>query len=199
LLFKKTDRGDEIPPFPGATPSISSSEAGGNGCPTALDVGDSVGSDRPCVVPRKPRAAFISGPLEPSSTYFQTHYAPCVLSAISAGDSFILGPSCGIDSFALDFLLSQNVPRPRVHVYIFESEARNKKGRVEALKNMGLEVCVRGKNHTQRDMAMTKENDYDILKYLTREECMKLYGEKYRKRVSGTELNERRRTAGKRK
>lgn len=188
-----TDRGDEVPPFPGATPSISSSEAGGAGCATTLDVGDSVGSDSPCVVPQKPRTTFISGPLEPSSTYFQTHYAPCVLSAISAGDSFVLDPSRGIDSFALNFLLSQNVPRSRIHVYMFESAAHNKKGRVEALKKMEIEVCVRGKSHTQRDVAMTKESDYDILKYLTREECIQLYGDKYRERVCGTELNERRR------
>jgi len=190
-----TNRGDEISPSPGAMPSISSSEAGGTECATSLDIGDSVGSDRPCVVPRKPRTAFISGPLEPSSTYFQTYYAPCVLSAISAGDFFVLGPSRGIDSFAISFLLSHNIPRSRIHVYMFESEARNKKGRVEALKKMGIEICVRGKNHTQRDEAMTKESDYDILRYLTREECIELYGDKYRERVSGTELNERRRVA----
>ncbi len=195
LLFRMTDRGDEVPPFPGTMPSVSSSEVGGTGCATVLNVGDSVGSDRPCVVPRKPRTAFISGPLEPSSTYFQTHYAPCVLSAISAGDSFVLGPSRGIDSVALDFLLSQNVPRSCIHVYMFESEARNKNGRVDALRKMGIKVCVRGKSHTQRDVAMTKESDYDILKYLTGKECTELYGDKYRERVSGTELNERRRAA----
>jgi len=80
-------------------------------------------------------------------------------------------------------------------MYMFESEAHNKKGRVEALKKMEIEVCVRGKSHTQRDVAMTKESDYDILKYLTREECIQLYGDKYRERVSGTELNEQRRAA----
>lgn len=85
--------------------------------------------------------------------------------------------------------------RSRVHVYMFESEARNKKGRVETLGKMGIEVYVRGRSHTQRDVEMTKESDYDILKYLTREECKRLYGERYKERVSGTELNEQRRAA----
>jgi len=182
-----------VPSFPGARPSKSNSEAEGIGCATAFDVEDSVGSNRPRVVPQKPRTAFISGPLEPSSTYFTTHYAPRILSAISAGDSFVLGPSRGIDSVAPDFLLSRNITRSRIHVYMFESEARNKKGRVEALKKMGMEVCVRGKSHTQRDVAMTKESDYDVLKYLSKEECMILYGDIYRERVSGMELIERRR------
>lgn len=174
---------------------MSRTEAGGTGYATALNADDNVGSDRPCVVPRKPRTALVSGPLEPSSTCFTTHYAPRILSANSAGDCFVFGPSCGIGSFALDFLLSQNVTRSRIHFYMFESEARNKKGRIEALKKVGIHVCVRGKIHTQRDVAMTKESDYDILKYLTREERMKLYGDRYRERVSGTELNEQRRAA----
>jgi hypothetical protein len=33
---------------------------------------------------------------------------------------------------------------------------------------------------------------------LTKEECRLLFGDKYRERVSGTELNERRRATGKR-
>jgi hypothetical protein len=42
---------------------------------------------------------------------------------------------------------------------------------------------------------MTKASDYDILRYLTKEECMEMFGARYRERVSGTELNERRRAA----
>jgi len=54
---------------------------------------------------------------------------------------------------------------------------------------------VRGKSHTERDVAMIEESDYDILKYLSKDECMTLYGAKYRESVNGTELNERRRAA----
>lgn len=78
---------------------------------------------------------------------------------------------------------------------MFGSEARNRKRRIEALKKLRIKVYVRGKSHTQKDVATRKENDYDILKYLTGEECMKSYGDKYRERVSGTELNEQRRAA----
>ena len=42
---------------------------------------------------------------------------------------------------------------------------------------------------------MTAASDYDILAYLSRDECMALYGDEYRQRISGTELNERRSAA----
>jgi hypothetical protein len=51
-----------------------------------------------------------------------------------------------------------------------------------------------GRIHSERDEAMTNASDYDILRYLTNEERVELFGGKYRERVSGTELNERQRT-----
>ncbi|KAL1600790.1 hypothetical protein SLS60_007178 [Paraconiothyrium brasiliense] len=46
-----------------------------------------------------------------------------------------------------------------------------------------------------RDAAMTRDSDYDILRYLTEEEAKKLYGEGWWPKVTNTELNERRREA----
>lgn len=55
---------------------------------------------------------------------------------------------------------------------------------------------VAGRNHTERDVAMTRASHYDILRYRTEAECWVLYGDAYRKRVSGTEKNELRRQQG---
>jgi hypothetical protein len=44
-----------------------------------------------------------------------------------------------------------------------------------------------------RDAAMTRDSDYDILRYRTEEEAKKVYGSAWWPRVSNTEMNERRR------
>ena len=56
-----------------------------------------------------------------------------------------------------------------------------------------MKLVVKGRGHTERDEAMTGQSDYDILKYLTEEECRALYGASYRPRISGTQKNEIRR------
>jgi hypothetical protein len=45
----------------------------------------------------------------------------------------------------------------------------------------------------ERDAAMTRDSDYDILRYRTEDEAKKLYGDAWWPRVSNTEMNERRR------
>lgn len=56
-----------------------------------------------------------------------------------------------------------------------------------------MRIVVKGRSHTERDAAMTAASDYDILHYLSEEECRLLYGKKYNSRVSGTQKNEMRR------
>ncbi|KAK4902956.1 hypothetical protein LTR49_026974 [Elasticomyces elasticus] len=48
-------------------------------------------------------------------------------------------------------------------------------------------------NHIVRDTRMTLRSDYDILYVRSDEESRKLYGDKYRARVSATEMNRLRR------
>jgi hypothetical protein len=142
------------------------------------------------------RRAFISGPLAPSPDYFSKHYEPRLLEALSAGDSFILGPSRGIDTLALAFLRSQKCEHARLSVYFTMSEYHRTCTKLrKELESAGIQTIAAGKNHTERDEAMTRASDYDILRYLAKEECMKMFGSSYRERVSGTELNERRRVA----
>jgi hypothetical protein len=146
--------------------------------------------------PKQPKIAFISGPLAPSADYFNQHYEPRLSAALLAGDSFILGPSRGIDSVSLAYLQSQNCEPSRLSIYFTISEYyRTHVDFRKELDSAGIRTIAAGKNHTQRDEAMTRASDYDILRYLTKEECMEMFGVRYRERVSGTELNERRRLA----
>jgi hypothetical protein len=162
-----------------------------------------------------PLIAFISGPLEADVTYFQQHYLLRIISALEAGHHFIIGPSRGIDSMALEFLLSYQPPpsqaitgdasacavASRITLYLNAHESRTPKLRyaplIKKLERMGgkVTVVIPG-GHTERDEAMTRGSHYDILRYRTEEECRALYGDRYRKRVSGTEKNEIRRMNG---
>jgi hypothetical protein len=146
--------------------------------------------------PIQSRRAFVSGPLEPPPDYFNKHYIPRLLAALSTSDSFLIGPSRGIDSLTLSFLRSKNCDPARLNVYFTTSEYhKTRVGLRKELESAGIRAVAAGRNHTERDEAMTKASDYDILRYLTKQECMELFGENYRERVSGTELNEMRRVA----
>ncbi|KAJ6535915.1 hypothetical protein DFH09DRAFT_819123, partial [Mycena vulgaris] len=136
------------------------------------------------------RTAFISGPLAPSPTYFAEHYQPRLDAAIAQGHSFVLGPSAGIDTLALEYLLQRGVPPSRVTVFLSQSEGKLPQWHkfADALRAKGVAVVVAGTGHTERDAAMTAASDYDILQYRTEAECRALYGRNFRARVSGTEL-----------
>ncbi|KAJ6475752.1 hypothetical protein C8R47DRAFT_985783 [Mycena vitilis] len=151
---------------------------------STLPVETSSGSDS-----RPARIAFISGPLAQPPTYFAEHYAPRLDAAITDGHAFVLGPSRGVDAFALAYLLQRGVPPARITVFLSQSE----RARQREFISQGLSVVVAGRGHTERDAAMTAATDYDILRYQTEAECRALYGRKYRARVSGTQLNEMRR------
>ncbi|KAF7368946.1 hypothetical protein MVEN_00220800 [Mycena venus] len=140
-------------------------------------------------VPTPARIAFISGPLAPTSNYFTEHYLPRLETAISEGHAFVVGPSRGIDASTLAYLLQRGVPPASITVFLSQSE----RSRQRDFAALGVMVVVAGRNHTERDAAMTAASDYDILRYQTEAECRALYGQKYRPRVSGTQLNEMRR------
>ncbi|KAJ7139047.1 hypothetical protein C8R44DRAFT_867215 [Mycena epipterygia] len=146
-------------------------------------------------VPAAPATAFISGPLGPTPTYFSEHYAPRVDAAIAQGHAFVTGTARGIDTLALAYLEQHGVPPARISVFLSQLEGAQPRGRAfaDALRARGITVVVAGRGHTERDAAMTAASDYDVLQYHTEAECRALYGEKYRPRVSGTQLNEIRR------
>jgi len=145
-----------------------------------------------------PRVAFISGPLDASDEYFATHYAPRILSALASGDSFVIGPVRGVDTLALQFLLDpiQNVDPSRITIFMAEFEHARTTWR-EEYEAKGVRVWKEGVTTRERDAAMTRESDYDILRYRTEAEAKELYGAEWWPRVSNTEINEERRKRGK--
>ncbi|RFU79203.1 hypothetical protein TARUN_3024 [Trichoderma arundinaceum] len=145
-----------------------------------------------------PKIAFISGPLDPSPTYFQEHYARLIDEALEQGHHFVLATSRGIDTLARNYLLNHpTTPAAASRICLFLSEPEKKfRARYVAFEKAGGRIVIAGRNHTSRDEALTRASHYDILRYNTKEECKALYGLKYRERVSGTEKNEVRRATG---
>lgn len=139
------------------------------------------------------QTAFISGPLEPSPIYFSEYYEPRLQAAIRAQHRFILGPAPGIDSLARSYLLAHGVAPDDITVYVTEFEAK-KAAYAGAARAAGVRTVVVGVTTAERDAQMTRDSDYDILRYRTEEECRALYGDMCTPgRVSATERNERRR------
>lgn len=141
-----------------------------------------------------PATWFISGPLDPTQDYFSQHYIPKLDSAIDHCDKFIIGPVRGTDALALDYLLAQGVPPSDITIYMAQFEYANESWRAD-FTSKGVNVkCVEDAVTTsERDAAMTRDSDFDILRYRTEAEAKELYGSAWWPRVSNTEMNERRR------
>jgi hypothetical protein len=159
----------------------------------------------------KPRTAMISGHIDISPGDFASHYIPAVDLAISRHDHFILGDAQGTDTLALDYLLQHGGPDVKHCITIYVSRPYN----IAKFQAMGFTTSTdppadalasgapgKGKGrrqgdararHLQRDARMTRASDYDILWARSEEEARKLYGNKYRTRVSATALNRLRR------
>ena len=149
-----------------------------------------------------PTRAFISGPIDAPDDYFASYYVPAITAAMHRGDHFVIGPIYGVDTLALDFLLSPPPPLlpcdpGRISVYMAAFEFADLTRRKHYL-SLGVnvhEVATAGAGTTtrQRDEMMTEESEYDILRYRSEEEAKHFYGESWWPRVSNTEVNERRR------
>ena len=146
--------------------------------------------------------AFVSGPIDSSDEYFALHYIPRIGAAMRLGDHFVVGPVPGVDTQTLSYLLSPPPPvRPcephRISVYMaaFEFADLTRRNHYRDLGVNVIEVATAGQGTTtrQRDEMMTRESDYDILRYRSEEEAKRFYGESWWPRVSNTEVNERRR------
>ncbi|KAG6842292.1 hypothetical protein C0991_010580 [Blastosporella zonata] len=139
------------------------------------------------------KIAFVSGPLTPPPEYFVTHYEPLLRVAIKRGDSFVMGPAPGIDSMALQYVVSEGVEPAKITVYLTEYENRIRRHQYKWLEELGGVVQVEGGPTSERDAAMTRDSDYDILRYMSVEEQRIHYGSAYYPRISATQNNERRR------
>jgi hypothetical protein len=137
----------------------------------------------------------INGHIDISHSEFATHYHSPLDEAIAKGDLFILGDAKGTYEMALSYIL-ERAPAAQITVYASRSHKvqgfRDRNIQVVFVKAMQKGSSGRQK-HLQRDAETTKASNYDILWVRSEEECRKLYGEKYRPRILGTELNRRRR------
>lgn len=123
----------------------------------------------------------ISGPLTISKEEFEKYYVPRIESAIFNKHKFIVGDAEGVDQYAQIYLKDRLCDVTVYHM--FDIPRRN------------LDYpCIGGfTSDLERDRAMTNASTHDILWYRSQEEQKKLYGNKYRYRISGTEKNELRR------
>ncbi|KAK1076324.1 hypothetical protein LTR33_009041 [Friedmanniomyces endolithicus] len=168
---------------------------------------------------QRPLTAFVSGHTDLSEANFESIYLPLLNAAIAQGHNFLIGDALGVDSFALQYLLSDVVKKQfpdvatrRITVYPGRSHT------IPALQAQGINVVSLndarlqltseiaevigvvdgGKDHARykfliKDARMTLDSDYDILYVRGEEESRAMYGKLYRARVSATELNRRRR------
>ncbi|KAF8157804.1 hypothetical protein B0H34DRAFT_428925 [Crassisporium funariophilum] len=142
----------------------------------------------------RPIIAFISGPMTQGPDYFSLHYKPKIDAAIAAGHSFIMGLDPGMDLISLKYLVDQGVDLSRITVYLTNFEYRIFARHIRWYLDLGGKIQYRGINIEDRDAAMTRESDYDILRYMTIDEQKEHYEDDvYHFRVSTTETNERRR------
>lgn len=106
----------------------------------------------------------------------------------------VIGPVAGIDTLSLHYLLSTHIHPSRITIFMAHFEYLNTTWRSQ---NVSLGVNVRDVEDAlttrDRDAAMTRQSDYDILRYRTEEEAKRLYGNRWWPRVSNTEMNEKRR------
>lgn len=139
--------------------------------------------------------AFISGPINtgPEEHYFHTHYVPRILQAIQHGDDFVIGPiPSGVDADALDFLLAYPVAPSRIIIFVTPAEEGMWGGHFRA-RGVHLQV-VEGQMSRDRDAALTRASDYDILRLRTKEEAQAFHGQLWRDGyVTNTERNWKRR------
>jgi len=146
--------------------------------------------------PQRPQIGFISGPIYPPEGYFATHYVPPIERAIAQSHSFVLGPARGVDTVALEYLLSRGVSATRISVYLADFEDVALRHEYAAFERAGGHVVVVDGAITtaDRDAAMTTNSDYDILRYMPPAEARTFYGAAYVPRITNTEKNERRRS-----
>lgn len=126
--------------------------------------------------------AFISGHLDLTIQEFNQNYIPAIDAALLSGCSFVLGDAMGCDSIAQTYLLNKitDYKTDRVTVYHMFDKPRN---------SLFHHHCGGFTTDEDRDAAMTHISDFDIAWFRSEQAQKEIYGNKYRKRTSGTERN----------
>src|SRR5680860_88981 len=105
--------------------------------------------------------AFISGHTNLTPLEFQTHYHQALDTAIQEDHDYVIGHSGGGDQMGLNYLFNKGVDPSKITIYVYD---RYNKGLVAKYSRIGVNVKdEQYGTYTQRDSAMTRDSDYDIL------------------------------------
>lgn len=124
---------------------------------------------------------FISGHIDITYEEFLLRYSDQIDEALKDTNcSFLIGDSDGTDKFAQSYLYNK-IDNSKITIYHIGKYCKNNLHNYQTSGNY--------KNHTQKDEAMTLNSDIDILWIRSEDQMKQMYGNKYRKRISGTEKN----------
>jgi hypothetical protein len=138
---------------------------------------------------------FVSGHCNLTEDEFNTYYKNKLDQAIceSNENKFVIGNSEGADTMALEYLLERIYPHL---ITIYYKKSKNSKS-IEYYLGLGVNLYEGFTSYSKRDGRLTEVSDIDIAWVRPTEETIELLkknGEVYNKnRISGTELNLRRR------
>lgn len=133
---------------------------------------------------------FISGHVDLGAGEFERHYLHAIQNAVDDPNSnFVIGDATGCDSLAMTYLaaLAEHDPalKDRVTIYHLFNRARN---------NFGFYTRGGFATEEDRDDAMTRASQVDILYVRPEDEMRKRFRDNYNPNyVCGTEKNRRRR------
>lgn len=130
---------------------------------------------------------FISGHTDITQEQFDHHYRQRIVEAASNPlNEFVMVTAPGADTMSQK-LLTELMACDRMTVY-------HRGESPEFLADPSIKTVGGWKSHDQKDAAMTKNSDVDILYVRSTDESKKLYGDKFNpKRMSGTQKNLNRR------
>ena len=135
------------------------------------------------------QTSFCSGHTDLSIQEFKLHYVDKLNQAISDKNSFVIGNAKGADTMIFEYLLEKKVPFDCITIFVFDRYKNNNELSDDYQKKYGVNTVKGFSSYAQRDAAMTEASQFDIAWVRSVEDCKKLYQDKYRPRVSGTEQN----------
>ncbi len=134
-----------------------------------------------------PRVAFVSGHTDLTDDEFDEHYRAQLECVVENKHCVVVGNADGADARSLRYLLAAGHDPSLITVYVFDRGGENRVAHYQ--QQFGVAAIGGWPSYNKRDAAMTAASDYDLCWVRPEAECRRLYGDSYRKRVSGTEQN----------
>ena len=108
--------------------------------------------------------AFVSGHTDISPEEFATHYHTKLTDAAIQNHRFVIGHAPGADTMALLYLLEDlKVPSNHITIYIYSTHVDFMEIEKKRFKYLQIPFKEGFSSFRQRDSAMTRDSNYDIL------------------------------------